>query len=203
MATARTQSEQPTAEQFGQINDRLGTELRNMIEMSREGLQLALAAPGNPMVKELAAVVRKHAEANSNQIVRRVRVDRSRSPKAALEATKRNNYLNDSVVATMPQGVGEEVDVVFFKIGRYVSDAELQKEYELRGLIPADPYSLASVNETDPAFADDRPNGTHWKDSSGKWCYAVFYRSDVGRHVNVRRSDYGWADVWWFAGLRK
>jgi hypothetical protein len=91
----------------------------------------------------------------------------------------------------------------FFKLNRYVSDADLDKEYELRGLKPADPYSLAAVNEDDPAFADDHPNGTHWKDGDGNWCYAVFRRWFDERDVFVSRDGNGWDDGWWFAGLRK
>jgi hypothetical protein len=201
-SSARTQSEQITSGQIGQIQDRLGTKLRDS-GLPAEGVQQALKAPGGAIIDEMVAVIRKHVEANSDLIVRRVPVDRTRSPKAAFEATTRKLYLNDSVVAAMPRGEGEEAEVVFFKVGRYVSDADLDKEYELRGLTPADPYSQAAVNEADPAFADDRPNGTHWKDSSGKWCYAFFRRWSDEREVGVYRNDGGWNDGWWFAGLRK
>ena len=37
---------------------------------------------------------------------------------------------------------------------RQISDADLDAEYEKRGLKPADPYSLVAVNEADPAFAE-------------------------------------------------
>jgi len=138
------------------------------------------------------------------QIVRRVvKVDRRRSPQEALDATGRRQYTNSGVLTAMPRGEAEEVDVFFFRLGRYVSDAELEKEYELRGFKPADPYSLAAVNETDPAFADNRPNATHWQDSDGQWCYAAFYRWRVGRSVDVNRLGRGWHGRWWFAGLRK
>ena len=105
----------------------------------------------------------------------------------------------------------------------YISDDDLEKEFELRGLKPADPISVAAVNEADPAFADEKPHGTHWKDAKGKWCYAAFHRwDDDGRHVlvnrydsdwldrwgdgrevNICRSDDDWDDYWWFAGVRK
>lgn len=199
---ARTQSEQITSGQIGQIQDRLATKLRDS-GLPAEGVQQTLMAPGGAVIDEMVAVIRKHVEANSDLIVRRVTVDRKRPPKAALEATKRNNYFNDSVVSAMPRGEGGEVEVVFFKVGRSLSDADLDKEYELRGLKPADPYSQAAVNEADPAFADDHPNGTHWKDSSEKWCYAIFDRWRVERNVFVSRDGFGWSDGWWFAGLRK
>ncbi len=133
---------------------------------------------------------------------RRVSVDLVRSPAEVLDATGRTQYIDKAVVAAMPWGQVEE-ELFFFKFGRYVTDAELDKEYELRGLKPVSPYSLAKVNEDDPAFADTHPNGTHWKDTEGRWCFATFGRCSGGRGVDVRRFDRGWGDGWWFAGVRK
>lgn len=140
----------------------------------------------------------------SNLIVRRATVDRSRRPQEVLDATGREQYTDPDVVAAMSGGgTGvEEVEVHFFKLGRNVNDAELDKEYELRGLKPADPYSLAVVNEA-PALGDNHPNATHWKDAGGNWCYAAFDRWVYGRGVDVGRGAGGWDGRWWFAGLRK
>jgi len=142
-------------------------------------------------------------EVMSDMIVRRVRVDRTRTPQEALDATGRRQYTNRNVVAAMPHGDGEEVEVFFFNLGHYVSDDKLEEEFALRGFVAADPYTLAAVNEADPAFADDHPNTTHWKVSSGKWCYAVFNRWSDERRVFVHRVVYDWRGPWWFAGLRK
>lgn len=151
----------------------------------------------------LLAPFRELIEATSNLIVRRASVDRSRTPRAVLDATGRKQYADRNVVAAMPKGEGEEVEVYFFKLGRYVSDADLDKEYELRELKPADPYSLAAVNEAHPAFADDHPNGTHWKDANGNWCDAYFFRWHGGRGLGVGRDGFDWDGFWFFAGLRK
>ena len=136
-------------------------------------------------------------------IIRRVRVNHLRNPDAMLNATGRKQYVTDSVVAAMPRGEGDEADVHFFKIGQWTSDDDLEQEYAKRGLKPADSYSLAAVNEADPGFADERPNGTHWKDADGKWCYIGFLRGGDERYVSVHRFDDDWGDHWWFAGLRK
>ncbi len=133
------------------------------------------------------------------------RVDRTRNPQQVLDATGRIQYTDKIVVATMPsggQGVQENVTVEFFNLGKNVSDDELAKAYEERGLVP-DPYAQAAVNEADPAFADEHPNGTHWKDADGKWCYAAFDRSVSERFVFVHRSGSDWAVVWCFGGVRK
>lgn len=132
-----------------------------------------------------------------------VQADRSLTPQQALDATGRRKYTDAKVVQTMPRGQGEEVEVIFFNVGRWISDNDLQKEYELRGLQPADPYSLAQVNEDDPGFSDEHPNGTHWQDAEGRWCFATFYRWRGERRVDVNRSDRDWYGYWWFAGVRK
>ncbi len=151
---------------------------------------------------------RERAEAVSNLIVRKVKVNRGRSQQEAIEATGRAQYTDRKVVDSMPKGEGDEVEVVFFKPdlsqrNGFISDDDLEKEFELRGLKPADPISVAAVNEADPAFADEKPHGTHWKDAKGNWCYAAFRRWDVGREVSVYRGGSGWDDHWWFAGVRK
>lgn len=193
-----------TAGQIGKICDLLTAALRKS-GLPSEPVQQVIETQGEQLVSELVAVVRKRVEAASDLIVRRVKVDRSRNPQRVLDATGRRQYADPDVVADMPgSGNGtEEVEVHFFKLGRYVSDDELEKEYDLRGLKPADPYSLAQVNADDPAFADERPNATHWQDAGGRWCYAAFHRWDGERRVHVHRHARVWHVFWWFAGLRK
>ena len=192
-----------TESQIGKIQELLGAGLRKSGLQSKP-TQIVIEQQGKSLIEELIAVVRTHVEAISTLIVRNVNVNRNRKPKEVLTATGRNQYTNDDVVNCMPHGDGETAEVIFFRVGRFVNDADLEKEYELRGLKAADPYSLAAINEADPVFADTHPNGTHWKDAGGNWCYAAFDRWDgVGRDVSVHRRDRGWGDDWWFAGVRK
>lgn len=143
----------------------------------------------------------------NDTITRKTTVNRSQTPKEALVATGRNQYVDDKVAKTMPTGEGEEVTVTFFKPTEeeytrpgWISDDDLEKCYQRRGLKP-DPRAQAKVNEDDPSFADDHPNGTHWKDSSGKWCFVTFHGWHVARDVHVDRYDNVWRDDWWFAGV--
>ena len=143
-----------------------------------------------------------------NRIARKVKVNRNRTPQESLDATGRAQYTDRKVVNAMPKGEGEEVEVVFFKPdlsqhNDFISDDDLEKEFELRGLKPADPVSVAAVNEADPAFADEKPHGTHWKDAKGNWCCATFSRWSGERRVFVYRSISVWDVSWWFAGVRK
>lgn len=152
------------------------------------------------------APFRELAEMISKMVIRHVPVNRARKPQEVLDATGRRQYTDRKVVDSMPKGEGDEAEVVFFQVGRYVSNDDLQKEYDLRGLKPVDPYALASVNEADPAFADQKPNGSQWKDADGKWCFVTFGRWRGGeRDVSVDRfgSDDGWSGSWWFGGVRK
>ena len=192
-----------TAGQIGKVCDLLTAALRKS-GLQSEPMQQVLESQGGALADEFVIAVRKRVEAVSNMIIRHAKVNRNRTTQQVLDATGRKQYTDSKVVKTMPKGEGDEADVFFFKLGRYVSDADLEKEYELRGLKPADSYSLAVINEADPAFADDHPNGTHWKDANGNWCYAAFYQwSDDERYVIVDRFDDDWDDYWFFAGVRK
>lgn len=196
-----------TSAQMGKINDLLTAGLRKA-GLQSEPTQVVIETQGAPLTEELVEVIRKRVEGQSNLIVRRVPVNRNRTPKQVLDATGRSKYVTDAVVDTMPHGEGDEVEVVFFKPdltkrNGYISDADLDKEYELLGLKPADPYSVSAVNEADPAFADDKPHGTHWKDSSDKWCFATFGRWYGERYVCVDRYGRDWRDDWWVVGVRK
>jgi hypothetical protein len=203
MGTTVTPSEAMTTGQIGKICDLLTAALRKA-GLQNGPVQQIIETQGEALTAELVGALRKRIEAVSDMIVRHVRdVDRARAPRQALEATGRNLYVNDRVVEAMPRGQGTEADIYFFKLGRYVSDTDLDKEYALRGLVPADPYSLAAVNEDDPAFADDYSNATHWKDVNGRWCHAAFGRWDGERGVLVDSSAYDWDVDWWFAGIRK
>ena len=173
-------------------------------EFPSDAMQQALGTKG--LTSDLLGIIRKYVEMFVGMIVRLVNVDRIRKPEQVLEATGRKQYVDKDVVATMPHGEGGEVKVIFFKLdlsqrNGQISDDDLAKEYTLRGLKPADPYSLAAVNEADPSFADAHPNATHWKDANGKWCYAAFIVWSDERGVDVYRHDFGWDDYWWFAGL--
>ena len=168
-----------------------------------EPTQQVLEEQGTAVAAECVAIVRKRADAISSVIVRRVPVNILRTAQQALDATGRKQCTDSDVVATMPKGAGGEVEVHFFKLDRYISDNDLEDEYASHGLKPVDPYSLAAVNEADPAFADEYPNSTHWKDAAGKWCFAAFRRWGVGRGLDVGRGDDVWSVSWWFAGVRK
>jgi hypothetical protein len=190
--------------------ERKGINLQAIIEAANQGrlggplTDWLVAQKWNDEVPTSTATV----EMVSNLIVRTAKVNRSRSQQEAIEATGRTQYTDREVVDAMPKGEGDEVEVVFFKPdlserNGFISDDDLEKEFELRGLKPADPVSVAAVNEADPAFADEKPHGTHWRDAEGKWCYATFNRWHDLRRVYVNRSDSGWDDRWWFAGVRK
>lgn len=154
------------------------------------------------------APFRERAQAVSNLIVRTAKVNRGRSQQEAINATGRAQYTDRKVVDSMPRGEGDEVEIVFFKPdlserNGFISDDDLEREFELRGLKPADPISVAAVNEADPAFADQIPHGTHWKDANGIWCCATFCHWRGKRLVIVYRIDSDWLAYWWFAGVRK
>jgi hypothetical protein len=141
------------------------------------------------------------------RIIRVVTVDRLRTPVLAIAATTRAQHLDYNVVSTMPRGYGENVRVEFFPVERRDGGLQPQREYELRNMLPADPYSLCAGNEADPVFADDHPNVTFWKDAYGKSCMALFYRFRAGeqdrRVVVICQQVDVVLDCLWFAGFAK
>lgn len=194
-----------TAGQIGKLQEMFGAGIRKA-KFPSDAVQQAMEKQGDALVSDLVRAVRKRVEMFVNIAVRVVCVNRNRKPQEAIRATGRCEYLDDQVVSAMPCGEGEIAEVVFFKPdlsekNGHISDDDLEREYESRGLIPIDPYSLSAVNEDDPAFADDHPNAIHWKDS-GRWCYAAFDRWCGERSVRVSRSN-DWGGRWWFAGARK
>ena len=169
----------------------------------------------NNIGMEMLAVPRNYAEAFGDMIVRRAEnVNRRCTPKKVLEMTRRDHYvfdLDDAVVATMPHGKGDAVDLHFFKLDRsdhrcLIPSDDLENEFALRELTP-DPYAQSYVNKTDPGFADKHPNVTQWKDDDGNWCSLSFYQPESGgdRFVKVDRHvhSHGFGDHFWFAGCRE
>lgn len=141
-------------------------------------------------------------EKGSSVIVRIRSIDRIRSPRAALEATGRHLQLTKDVVETMPRGEGNEAEIILFPLHVAMSNKKLVEYYG--HLVPADPYTLAAMNEADPAFADERPHATHWKEVKGHWCFAEFRCSRGRRSVSVDRIyGFGWDAFWWFACLHR
>ncbi len=193
-----------TEEQIGKLNQNVTAKLlKHKNELPSDVFQKVLG--DQTLLDEIYVSIRKRVEAISNLIIRTVTVNRKLSAKEALDATGRKQYTDNGVVKKMPNGTGEEVEVYFFNLGRYVNDNDLEKEYGLRGLKPVDPFTLCAVNEADPDFATSNPNGTHWKDADDKWCYTAFrFWTDFGgRIVNVYRLGDGWRDFWFFGGVRK
>lgn len=168
-----------------------------------EPTQLVLERQGAALADEFVAALQKRVDAISDMITRQVTVDGTRTPQAALDATGRIQYTDKKVVASMPDCESGTRTVCLFKLSRFVSDEDLAKEYELRGLVSA-PREQAALNEADAAFADQYPNGTHWKDKDGNWCFAAFGQwRDGERVVSVGRRGGGWSGHWWFVGVGK
>lgn len=143
------------------------------------------------------------------EIVKVVKVNRSRTVQEALDSTGRDEqFVNRTIASNAPKGEGDEVEIVFFKPdlskhGGFISDDDLEKKFELHGLKPADPISLAAFNEANPTFADEKPHGTHWKDDKGKWCYLIFHFSNGERWVELAGHYTYWSGEWSFACFRR
>jgi hypothetical protein len=118
----------------------------------------------------------------------------------ALKDTGRRLYINEEMALSAPQNSGE---IELFTIGKYITDDELEKEYESRGLVPASIISLCEYEKTNQEDLDKKQSvGTHWKDDKGNWCYAAFGLWRGERGVDILRSVGVWGVDWWFGAVR-
>ncbi len=181
---------------------------KHRAEFTSEATQQVLGLENLGM--ELLAPFRARFEAISRFIVRKVKVDRSRTPQQALDATGRKQYITRSVVDAMPrtktEGI-EEVDFYLFRprpeaiVNGVISCKALEAEFAFNSLKP-DPIAQAAFNEQNPEFAHTQPNGTQWRDKDNKFCFAAFFRIGGAPCVNVNRDGSGWDDGWVFGGVR-
>lgn len=121
-------------------------------------------------------------------IIRKTRVDRSRTSQQVVDATGCKQNINPDALATMPQGEGEYVDVYFITSKsmihyRPVSWSEGQSFIKSLGL-RIDPRAQAAVNEADPGFCHKHPNVTLWDGG-----YLMFEKEHDGRSVECRFYD--------------
>lgn len=204
MTTHASTTDTVTSGQIGRMLDRLLDKCRkNAVQLPKDIVQQILEDESDELAREQYEALRKRVEARvearSKMIVRRVRVNRALNPEQVIDETGRvRGYIDSDVLSTMPVGEGEEVDVYFFPLKKFVSVSQYDQELASRGLV-ADPRAQAAVNRDDPSFADGHPNGVQW----GKNNCAAFNRWDVEREVDVYRFDVDWNGFWWFGGVRK
>ncbi len=170
-------------------------------EFNSEAVQTVLGQ--SELAEEHFQVFRTRVEAISNFIIRKVKVNRSRSPQQAIDATGCTQYTENTVVKVMPIGEGEEVDLYLIPFKQQLSVDALEQEVDKAGFVLVDPITLCALNEADPALADTIPNATQWRDKNGKVCYACFGRWDGKRKVHIYRNDNGWGGYWFFGCVRK
>ena len=196
--TEKNTSRRPTNRQIGHVND-FHTDI--LSKRSREDVDTLIQNGGvykeayEKMVGEVLGLL-------TNTITVTMKVKRGQNPQQVLDGTGRIQYTNYTVVGTMPLQGGdgeEEVEFVFFKVGRSLPDSEVEAERKKRGLFQ-DLAAQAQYNADNPDFATDHPNGDSWKTAKGKWCFAYFNRSRSGREVSVRFSVNDWNDNFWFGG---
>lgn len=169
--------------------------------ITSRNVQLALLSQSLGAV--LFAAFREYVKLASDVIIVRVRLEnRDRTQQEAIEATGCVLSIDPSVV--MPKASDDEVEIIFFRPGRFLYDDDLEKEYGIRGLEPVNPFLLAAANEADPYFVQrDGENATHWKDAWGNWCCLSFDFWGIDkkeRRVFVFRDGQWRGDVW-FAGV--
>ena len=162
---------------------------------------------------KLLSPIRQIVDLKSTFIARLgVEVDRSLSPFLMLRSTEwsftHDNFSDsDALYETMPKGKGETADIYLFK-PQPGSELLLTDEYEMRGLIPADPYSLVAMNVAEPEFCLEHQNATIWENPEGDRCAVLVGKSRFGgTRILIYHTDRvtGWGrnDTCYFAGFKK
>lgn len=199
----------------GQINKAVETFraalLKHRSDLPSEATQQVLGINnlGMAITEQFRKYVQLRVETLRTMFVRRVFVNRDRTSQEMLHAMKWSGfscpYVDPTLLHAMPRGEGDEVEVVFFRLWYSVKEADLKKEYKILGLKPADPYSLAAVNEVEHNFAYEHDSGTYWKDAQGnRGCITFKGHPADGRKVSVfKRGDAHWDRDHWFAGINK
>ena len=180
------------SEQIDMFKRLLGSQLCDS-GLPKEEVEQAIRISGPAIARGMLAVVCKGVEAvrgADKTIIRPARVDRRRALWKIFPKGWYQFYGNDidavvpeNVLAAVPQGDGDEVDVHFFHLDYPVSLRELALEHALRGLKP-DLRAQAAVNENDREFSHSYPNYGCWLDPEGRWYSALFswngnYRPEV------------------------
>lgn len=193
-----------TEGQIGKTCELLSARLRKSTTPSQI-FQFILEERGSILVDKIMSSITEMVERLSKVIVYHVKVDRSKDMEQLLLNTERIKDFIDNAFLSMPRCESEEVDVSFFTLCREVTDDDLEKEYEIRGLKPADPYSLLSANECFSVLEWRYANGTHWKNKKGEWCFATFNNfSDNSSIISVgKNKPLKWNSVWWYGGVPK
>jgi len=202
-----TQQEWTAIGRFVAMVVKLFTSISKVFKEKRLSIELLewLVNDGKKILeKKMGEIAEEYQKWASVIVVKVTGVNRTLTPQQVLYATGVKQYVYNEVLETLPRGEGDEKEIVFFKAGKSISDDDLEKEFELFGLRPADPYSLAKFNQDNPGFADTHPHCTHWKDENGKWCFIAFYLwgGDV-RSAQVGRNRSDWDALYLFACFRR
>ena len=217
MSTSSTSKNAITHGNVTKFNNLFTLGLRKS-RLSGKKVQAVSKAQASALADEFVRLIRVYVQETSKMITRSAQVNRTRTPEEMLIATNPHELNIDTNcgmfpgrsvdIESVPRGEGSETEVVFFraKLPEYFDTKYLDKEYALRGLVAADPYSLSAVNEADPSFSGKYPNVTYWGNSWREATYLHFFVSgNRGRVADMGvnwRSEYP-PKYYWFAGHSK
>lgn len=128
-----------------------------------------------------------------------MKTNRKSTIKELLKILNYKEWLDQSVLATLKNEGEKEVELEFFKLDKYVSISELQKEYESRNLSPDLGATIQYLIKNPKVLDEKKYIGVQMEDNK----YATFSRHVDERGVYVYQNVYDWRGGWWFAGVRK
>ncbi len=175
-------SQEPITEgQIGKIAELLTAALRKSKgNLPSDLVQKALEQPGKVLSVELQKIVSRYVHAVSGMIYRMVKVDRILPTLRAINKASKNVGCSEETMNHLPLNDGpEEVEIILFKGSPSLHYSDLGKEYELRGLKPVDPASLAAFIEVNELSVYGYPIITYWKGENHKIYFMVFGKDSI------------------------
>jgi len=151
----------------------------------------------------LCAVSCTNNRTEKSIIIQKVKVDLTKTPQEAISATHYTQYVEPSVMSSMPQPEVDEVEVYFICFDQGLSSSQLEQMVHAHGLKLVDPITLCAFNEQYPELANTIPNATQWRDKNDKIHYMSFVEFHGEHKVNAHQDDFGWGAYWFFGCVRK
>lgn len=190
----------------GQI-DKAVNNFRVLLEKHSKNLDqdLVQKALGNKrLADDMLSTFYRHIDIERPMLVLKAKIDLSLTPYQFLATINAQKNLDLKAVQFIPRVKSDEIEVCFFQLSRYVDDNQLEGEYKLRGLNPADPVSQIAVNIANPSFMQNHSNATHWNPFGLTYYFSTIMAGFEKPTINIGPcGGVGFGTKWWFAGVRK
>ncbi len=189
--------------QIDRISDSIRAALRkNKSKFLMTDVQEWMEGLGEQFIHVYARRIKKL----KRMIVFDLEIDRAKTPAELLEGSIFAVYPGVMTIGSIPNSRKSKEKIYFFNCesSRPLLEWEYEREFELRGLIPADPHLVVAANLKKPEFHKDHLNGTFWKNTDGTWNGMIFDTMfSLPSVTSGKNKPQDQSLNFWFAGMKK